>query len=333
MSEKIRASVLKVAVALAAVYLIWGSTYLAILFALETLPPFLMAGARFLFAGGLLYAWARWKGAPRPSLAHWRSAALIGMFLLLGGNGGVVWAEQRIESGLAALLVSTEPLWIVLLVWLLPGGNRPTMRVVTGLLLGFAGLVLLVNPSSATGGVDLLGAAVVVLAALSWAWGSLYGQRARLPESPLLTTGMQMLCGGGLLFLASLVAGEPAGFDPAAVSLKSVLALLYLLVFGSLVAFTAYVWLLRVASPVLVSTYAYVNPVVAVFLGWALAGEPLTVGTLVAAAVILSGVALITSSQAKSMKGEGPAVVVEEGEASSWEVPLEEEMAEVCASR
>lgn len=334
MSEKVRASMLKVAIALAAVYLIWGSTYLAILFAIETLPPFLMASARFLFAGGLLYAWARWKGAPRPSLAHWRSAALIGMFLLLGGNGGVVWAEQRVESGLAALLVSTEPLWIVLLVWLLPGGHRPTMRVVTGLLLGFAGLVLLVNPGSTTGGVDLLGAAVIVLAALSWAWGSLYGQRAKLPESPLLTTGIQMLCGGGLLFLASLVTGEPAGFDPAAVSLKSMLALGYLVVFGSLVAFTAYVWLLRAASPVLVSTYAYVNPVVAVFLGWALAGEPLTAGTLIAAAVILSGVALITSSQAKSLKGEERAEeVVEEG-ASSWEAPLEEEMAaEVCASR
>lgn len=332
MSEKVRASMLQVAIALAAVYLIWGSTYLAIRFAIETLPPFLMASARFLVAGGLLYGWARWKGAPRPSFVHWRSAALIGMFLLLGGNGGVVWAEQRVESGLAALLVAIEPLWIVLLVWLRPGGNRPTMRVVGGLLMGFAGLVLLVKPSPATGGVDLLGAAVIVLAAMSWAWGSLYGQRAKLPESPLLTTGMQMLCGGGLLFLASLVAGEPAGFDPAAVSLRSVLALGYLLVFGSLVAFTAYVWLLRVTSPVLVSTYAYVNPVVAVLLGWVLADEPLTAGTLVAAAVILSGVALISSSQAKSMKGEEPAAAEEE--ASSWEAPLEEEMvAEACASR
>lgn len=329
MSEKVRASALKVAIALAAVYLIWGSTYLAIRFAIETLPPFLMAAARFLFAGALLYGWARWKGAPRPSLVHWRSAALIGMFLLLGGNGGVVWAEQRVESGLAALLIAVEPLWIVLLVWLRPGGSRPTVRVVTGLLLGFLGLVLLVSPGSAAGGADLLGAAVIVLASLSWAWGSLYGQRARLPESPILTTGMQMLCGGGLLFLTSLIAGEPAGFDPAAVSLRSVLALGYLLVFGSLVAFTAYVWLLRAASPVLVSTYAYVNPVVAVFLGWALAGEPLTAGTLVAAAVILSGVALISSSQARSLKGEE--AVKEE---PSWEPPLEEEMAvEACASR
>jgi drug/metabolite transporter (DMT)-like permease len=332
MSEKARAPMLKVAIALAAVYLIWGSTYLAIRFAIETLPPFLMAAARFLFAGGLLYGWARFRGAPRPNLTHWRSAALIGFFLLLAGNGGVVWAEQRVDSGLAALLVSTEPLWIVLLVWLRPGGDRPGLRVVTGLLLGFAGLVLLVKPSP-TGGVDPLGAAVIVVAALSWAWGSLYGQRAKLPESPLLTTGMQMLCGGGLLSLASLVAGEPAGFDPAAVSMKSVLALVYLMVFGSLVAFTAYVWLLRSASPVLVSTYAYVNPVVAVLLGWALAGEPLTGGTLIAAAVILSGVALITSSQAKSPQvDEAPAP---EAEPPVWEPSLElaEVEAEVCLSR
>jgi drug/metabolite transporter (DMT)-like permease len=330
MSEQARASALKVAIALAAVYVIWGSTYLAIRFAIETLPPFLMAAARFLVAGGLLYGWARFKGAPRPSLAHWRSAALIGMFLLLGGNGGVVWAEQRVDSGLAALLVSTEPLWIVLLVWLRPGGQRPGLRVISGLLLGFAGLLLLVKPSP-TGGIDPVGAAVIVLAALSWAWGSLYSQRARLPESPLVTTGMQMLCGGVLLSLASLAAGEPAGFDPAAVSLRSVLALGYLVVFGALVGFTAYVWLLRAAPPVLVSTYAYVNPVVAVFLGWILANEPLTTGTLVAAAVILSGVALITSSQA-ARKGKEEATVEEE-ETSSWEAPLEEEMAEVCASR
>jgi drug/metabolite transporter (DMT)-like permease len=333
MSEQARASALKVAIALAAVYLIWGSTYLAILFAIETLPPFLMAAARFLVAGGLLYGWARFKGAPRPSLAHWRSAALIGLFLLLCGNGGVVWAEQRVDSGLAALLVSTEPLWIVLLVWLRPGGGRPGPRVIAGLLLGFAGLLLLVKPSPA-GGIDPVGAAVIVLAALSWAWGSLYGQRASLPDSPILTTGMQMLCGGGLLSLASLAAGEPAGFEPSAVSLRSLLALGYLVVFGSLVAFTAYVWLLRVASPVLVSTYAYVNPVVAVLLGWVLAGEPLTAGTLIAAAVILSGVALITSSQT-TLKGKEPAAVDPEIEESpSWN-PLErEEMAgEACASR
>ncbi|HEX9945667.1 MAG TPA: EamA family transporter [Thermoanaerobaculia bacterium] len=321
----LRASVLKVALALGAVYLIWGSTYLAIRFAIETIPPFLMAGARYLTAGALLYGWARWRGAPRPRLVHWRSAVLIGAFLLLAGNGGVVWSEQRIDSGLTALLISTEPLWIVLLVWLRTGRRRPDARVLAGLALGFAGLVMLVRPSP-SGGVDPLGAAVLLGASMSWAWGSMYGQRAPLPSSPLAATGMQMLGGGALLLLASLVTGEPARFVPAAVSLRSWLCLAYLIVFGALVAFTAYSWLLRVAPPVLVSTYAYVNPVVAVILGWALAGEPLTAGTLGAAAVILTGVALISSAPGKPLPeketpGREPGPAFAEVEA------------EVCASR
>lgn len=318
-----RASMLKVAVALAAVYVIWGSTYLAIRFAIETIPPFLMAGARYLTAGAVLYLWARFRGAPRPSLVHWRSALVVGAFLLLAGNGGVVWAEQYVESGLAALLISTEPLWIVIFVWLRPGGKKPGLRVISGLVLGFLGLMLLVRPGSGGSGVDLLGAAVLGLASLCWAWGSLYGQRAKLPESPLLTTGMQMLTGGALLFLASLVTGEPGRFEPAQVSAKSLLALGYLVVFGAIVAFTAYVWLMRVASPVLVSTYAYVNPVVAVLLGWAVANEPLTAGTLIAAAVILTGVALITSAQTGGHR--------KEEKEPAWErVEVE---AEACATR
>ncbi|HSK76560.1 MAG TPA: EamA family transporter [Thermoanaerobaculia bacterium] len=323
-----RASMLKVALALAAVYVIWGSTYLAILFAIETIPPFLMAGARYLTAGTVLYLWARFRGAPRPSLVHWRSALIVGAFLLLVGNGGVVWAEQYVESGLAALLISTEPLWIVLLVWLRPGGKKPGLRVIAGLVLGFLGLMLLVRPGSGGGDVNLLGAGVLVLASLSWAWGSLWGQRAKLPESPLLTTGMQMLAGGALLFLASLVTGEPGRFELAQVSMKSVLALGYLVVFGAIVAFTAYVWLMRVASPVLVSTYAYVNPVVAVLLGWAFASEPLTAGTLVAAAVILTGVALITTAQTG---GHKPEEEPRKEEVAPWESAKVEP--EVCATR
>jgi drug/metabolite transporter (DMT)-like permease len=295
----LRAPFFKVALALGAVYVIWGSTYLGIRFAIETIPPFLMAGCRYLMAGALLYGWARFRGAPRPSLLHWRSAVVIGAFLLLGGNGGVVWAEQRVDSGLAALLISTEPLWIVLIFWLRSGRKRLDPRVLAGLALGFTGVMLLVRPG-ASGSVDLLGAAALVLGALSWAWGSLYGQRAPLPDSPLVTTGMQMLGGGALLLIASALIGEPAHFSLAAVSMRSWLALAYLAVFGAIVGFTAYVWLLRVAPPVMVSTYAYVNPVVAVFLGWAFAGEPLTAGTLVAAAVILAGVALITTAQGRS---------------------------------
>ncbi len=293
-----RAPVLKVALALGTVYLVWGSTYLAIRFAIETIPPFLMAAARYLTAGGLLYGWARFRGVPRPSRLHWRSALVIGAFLLLGGNGGVVWAEQRVDSGLAALLVSTEPLWLVMLFWFSTGRKRLDPRVIAGLLLGFIGVVLLVRPGSSSS-VDPIGAAALVLAALSWAWGSLYGQRAPLPESPLAATGMQMLGGGALLLIASALTGEPSRFVLAEVSQRSLLAVAYLVVFGAIVAFTAYVWLMRVAPPVLVSTYAFVNPVVAVFLGWALAGEPLTAGTLGAAGVILAGVVLITTSHGK----------------------------------
>ena len=291
----------KIAVALAAVYLVWGSTYLGIRIALETLPPFLMAAIRFLTAGSVLYLWARLRGAPRPTLQHWRSAVIIGAFLLLGGNGLVVWAEQRVESGLAALLVSTEPLWIVVLSWVLPGGRRPSLPVISGLVLGFIGVGLLVQPGNGST-VDPIGAGMLVLAALSWAYGSLWGITAKAPDSPLLMTGMQMLAGGVLQLLAATARGEVAAFDPAQVSMRSAVAVVYLMVFGSLVGFTAYSWLMRVAPPVLVSTYAYVNPVVAVLLGWAIASEPLSAGTLVAATVILGGVALITSSQARGAK-------------------------------
>ena len=326
----LRAPLLQVAVALGAVYLIWGSTYLAIRFAIETIPPFLMAAARYLAAGGMLYAWSRLRGAPRPRLIHWRSAVLLGGLLLLLGNGGVVWSEQRVSSGLVALLVSTEPLWIVLFVWMRDHG-RPGGRVLLGLLLGLTGLVLLVRPGSSTGGINPLGVAAVMVASASWAWGSLYGQRAKLPSSPLLGTAMQMVSGGGLLLLASALVGEPARFHWAAVSTRSALSLAYLIVFGALIAFTAYVWLLKAAPPVLVSTYAYVNPLVAVFLGWAVAGEPITRGTLIAAAVILIGVALISSAQ-----GRGTGKRAEENRPAPEPEPVaaaEELEAEVCATR
>ena len=288
----------KIALALGTVYVIWGSTYLAILFAIETLPPFWMAGIRFLISGALLYGWARWRGAPRPARIHWRSAALIGGLLLVGGNGGVVWSEQRLDSGVAALLVSTVPLWMVLFEWLRKDGTRPTPGVVAGLVLGFVGLVMLVRPGG--GSLDAVGVAVLLLSCVSWAWGSLRSRHVPLPESPLLATGMEMLSGGALLMVLGLLTGEAGRLDLAGASLKSGLALAYLVVFGAL-GFTAYVWLLRVTSPALVSTYAYVNPVVAVFLGWALAGEPLTGKMLGAAAVILTGVALITVFRGKTL--------------------------------
>lgn len=303
----------KVLAAFVALYIIWGSTYLAILFAIETIPPFLMAGIRFLVAGSILYVWGRARGAARPVRREWVAASVVGGLLLLGGNGAVVWAEQRVPSGAAALLVATVPLWMVVLDWLRPGGVRPTGRVVLGLAVGFAGLGLLVGPSDLGGGsIDVIGALVLVIGSLSWASGSIYARGAKLPSSPLLVNGMEMLAGGVLLVLAGLVTGEASALNLAAVSGRSLAALAYLVVFGSLIGYSAYTYLLGATTPARVSTYAYVNPVVAVFLGWALAGEPLTPRVLVATAVILGAVALITLSRGSGAaraaveRGAGP---------------------------
>ncbi|HYE97145.1 MAG TPA: EamA family transporter [Rubricoccaceae bacterium] len=285
--------------AFAAVYVIWGSTYLAIRFAIETLPPFGMAGVRFLTAGAVLYALGRARGAARPTGPQWRASALIGALLLLGGNGGVVWAEQRIPSGVAALLVAGMPLWMVLLDWARPGGVRPTRGMVLGLALGIAGITVLVGPADLVGGgrIDPLGAGAVLLGSFFWATGSLYARSAPTPKETLLAVGMQMLAGGALLVMAGLLAGEAPRFDASAVSARSLLGLAYLITFGSIVAYTAYVWLLGVASAARVATYAYVNPIVAVLLGWALADEPLTPRVLVAAAVIVGAVVLIVRAR------------------------------------
>lgn len=286
--------------AFAAIYVIWGSTYLAIRFAVETMPPLMMAAVRFWVAGGILYAFARARGAAAPTRAHWKSAWIIGGFLMLGGNGGVVWAEsQGLSSGLAALLVATEPLWIVVLMWVSHERVRPTRGVVLGLLLGFGGVVVLVGGSGAApveaSGLNVMGAVVVVLAACSWAQGSLLGRRLPAPSSPQLNAGTQMLAGGTLLFIAACVAGEPARFDPSTISLRSFAAFLYLIIMGAIVAFSAYSWLMRNAPPARVATYAFVNPAVAVLLGWALAGETLTPRTLIAAVVIVAAVVVITT--------------------------------------
>ncbi len=294
----------RVAAAFAAIYLIWGSTYLAIRFAIETLPPFLMAGTRFLIAGAALYLWARGHGVPRPVGVHWKATAIVGGLLLLGGNGGVVWAEQRVASSLAALLVATVPLWMVLLDWIWHHNRRPNSGTAAGLALGFAGIVLLIGPGELAGGngVDGVGASVLILSTLCWATGSIYSRRASLPPSPLLATAMEMLAGGTLLLIVGSASGEWMKVKLDAVSLRSALAFGYLIVFGSLVGFSAYVWLLRVSTPARVSTYAYVNPVVAVSLGWALAGEPITLRTLLAAAIIVTAVVAITTDRARQEK-------------------------------
>jgi drug/metabolite transporter (DMT)-like permease len=284
--------------AFGAVYIIWGSTYLAIRIAVETLPPFVMAGVRFVIAGVLLYGWTRWRGAAPPQRIHWRSALVIGGLLLLGGNGGVVWAEQHIPSGLAALLVATVPLWMVLIDAVRPGGTgRPTGKVWAGLAMGLVGVALLIGPGNLLGGqrVNMAGVAAVLLGALSWALGSLYARQAELPRAPLQVTAMEMLAGGALLLIAATATSQWGQLDITQVSAASLLAVAYLIFFGSIVAFTAYGWLLKTTTPAKASTYAYVNPMVAVFLGWALADEPLTPQMLIAATIIIASVALITT--------------------------------------
>jgi drug/metabolite transporter (DMT)-like permease len=306
MGEVARAPRAKIVLAFAAIYLIWGSTYLAIRFAIETLPPFLMAGARFVTAGVILYAVARARGAGRPSRVHWFTAFVVGSLLLLGGNGGVVWAEQRVPSGVAALLVALVPCWMVLMDWLRPSGSRPAPQVFIGLVLGILGLAWLVGPDAIMGGgrVDLVGALVLGIASLSWAAGSIYSRHSPSASSPLLSIGMQQFAGGVSLLVFGLLVGEAGRLDLAAVSTRSLLAFLYLIAFGSIIGFSAYMWLLRVSTPARVSTYAYVNPIVAVVLGWALAGEPLTARIAVAAAVIVTGVALITLTPKKRNAGQ-----------------------------
>lgn len=285
--------------AFAAVYIFWGSTYLAIKYAIETLPPFLMAGARFIIAGSILYVWARFsKDYEKPTLKHWRTSLIVGTLLLLGGNGAVVLAQHYISSSLAALLVAVEPFWIVLLSWLWLKGARPNWKVALGLLVGFLGVYLLIggqNNGAASGNNQIIGAFLVIGGAFSWALGSMYGVRATTPKSSLLTAGMQMLAGGAVLTVVGSLKGEWATFNIADVSTNSWFGFGYLVVFGSIISYTAYSWLLKNAKPANVATYAYINPVIAVFLGWLVAGETFTTQMLVGAGIIVGSVVLITS--------------------------------------
>ena len=244
-----------------------------------------------------MLAWARVRGLRWPRAVEWGAAFLIGGLLLVGGNGGVSWAEQRVASGPAALVVALMPLWVVLLE-ARGGAGRPGPAMLIGLALGVLGLVLLVGPDQliGRGRLDPLGAGVLVLASLSWATGTVRLRRVPLPASGVLSTGSQMLAGGALLLAIAGATGELAHFEPRQVTARSAIALAYLVVFGSIVAFSAYVWLLRVAPATQVSTYAWVNPIVAVLLGWALGGEPLTVRTVLASIVIVGGVVVVNTA-------------------------------------
>ena len=290
----------KLWIALLALYIVWGSTYLGIRFAVETIPPFLHAALRFLISGAILYIWRRAAGDPPPTAGNWKSTAIVGTALLLGGNGLVAWAEQTVPSGIAALMITTSPFWLVLFESLRAGGAKPTWQAILGLVVGFIGVFILVGPAEITGaegGFDTFGIILLLLAPLFWSMGSIYAKGADMPKSTLLSTGMQMLTGAVALFLVSLVRGELNGFSLGLVSTRSWLALAYLITFGSLVGFVSYGWLLHNSPVSLMSTYAYVNPVVAVLLGSLLADEPLNGRILIAAAIIIGSVVLINSAR------------------------------------
>jgi drug/metabolite transporter (DMT)-like permease len=291
----------RVIAAFIAVYLIWGSTYLGIRFAIETIPPFLLSCARFTLAGAILLVIAKVRGAPNPTAPQFRTAAIVGSLLMLA-NSLVGVAESRIPSGIAALLVAMTPLFMVILEWARPHGKKPTLLVAIGLLIGLGGVVALVGPGSfgGGGGIDLIGAGTVVAGCLAWSSGSIYSRYAPRPSSGLVMTGYQMLVGGVFVGIIGVIRGEFATFHVTDVSMRSILAWAYLLVFGSLIAFTAFVYLLRVSTPARVATYAYVNPVVAVILGWLLAGEAISSRMIVSAAIIVAGVALITFAEGRT---------------------------------
>jgi drug/metabolite transporter (DMT)-like permease len=280
-----------------AVYLIWGSTFFAIRIGLDSFPPLFLAGSRHIGAGILLYLLFR-KHGERPSRRQWLTAAVTGVLLLFAGNGGVCWAEQMVPSGITALLVATVTLWMVLIDWLRPGGQRPSLRVLVGIVIGFAGLLILVGPSHLgnSGRVSPTGAGVLVLASLAWACGSLYSKHGTMPGSPLLGAGMQALCGGTVLWMVGFLSGEGARFHPSAIAPRAWMAVAYLTLFGSCIGFSAYLYILKKSTAARVATYAFVNPIVALLLGWGLGGEGLAARTLLAGVVILTAVVVVITA-------------------------------------
>lgn len=291
--------------ALLALYIVWGSTYLAIRFTVETIPPFMSAGMRFLVSGAILLVWRWAAGDIMPTKRQWRSTAIVGIFLLLGGNGLVSFAEQYVTSGIAALIIGSMPLWMVMIEALRPGGVKPGWQAILGLLIGFGGIFLLVGPAELTGSgqaLDPLGVSALLAAAFLWSVGSIYSRGADMPKSSLMATGAEMLAGSLALFLVSGLTGEWSNFSFVDVTPKSWLGLAYLITFGSMIGFVSYIWLLQNAPVSLVATYAYVNPLVAVFLGAWLANESLNARILIAGLVIIGSVVLINQSKSSKVK-------------------------------
>lgn len=306
--------------AFAAVYVIWGSTYLGIRYAIESIPPFLMAGSRFVAAGALIYGFARLRGAARPTDRQWRDAFVAGGLMLMIGNGGVTWAEQVVPSSVAALLAGLVPVWMVLLDWLRPGGVRPKSWVILGLGIGFAGVALLVGGdarifSPAYG----WGIAALLAASIGWAVGSLFNRHAQKPKSPLLGVALQMIAGGSLLLTVGVLRGEVTEFAPVQITLRSWAAWLYLTVAGSMIGYSAYVWLLHATTPARVATYAYVNPLIAVLLGCTIGQEAFSREFLLAGVLIVMAVVLIVrgGTPSKAARAEDSVEATQRRDAAS----------------
>jgi drug/metabolite transporter (DMT)-like permease len=292
----------RIILAFAAVYIIWGSTYLTILLAIQSIPPFLMAGTRFVISGTIMYGIARWFGAPKPAIDTWKSAIIIGGCLLLGGNGGVTLSEKWVPTGLAALLVATVPIYIALLGWLTGKAPRPTWIMWLGLIGGFAGVGVLAAPAfsaPATAGHNgfAIGVTVLLVGSLLWSIGSLYSRGSRGASSLFVASGQQLIAGGALLFLSGLLLGETKNFDVSRLTPTSIGAFVYLVLIGALIGYTAYFYLLRHCEPAKVATYAYINPIVAIILGRIFLREPLTTRTLVGAGLIIGSVAIVITAQ------------------------------------
>lgn len=292
---------LKSLFAFGAIYIIWGSTYLAIRYAVETIPPFMMIGMRSLLAGIILYLISRIKSKEKIKRENILPLFTIGAMFFLIGHGLLAWAQQYVPSGMAAVLIASEPLWVIGIEWFFLKDTRVKLRGIFGLFLGFGGIVYLIATTTgiSTSSNDFLGSAFIVVGALSWGGGAVYSRVAKIPRSPMLSSGMELIFGGVLVLIASFIIGEPAQFQLSHVTLRSLLGLLYLVVFGSVIAFSAYVWLLGHTSVTRISTHTYVNPVVAVFLGWLIASEQVTTALLIVTVVIILSVYLVLHDQYK----------------------------------
>jgi drug/metabolite transporter (DMT)-like permease len=308
----------QIALAFLAIYLIWGSTFLATRFAVQTIPPFFVSGTRFFLAGVVLFAVGRIKNREPLGLRNWGAATLMGALFFLICHGGVSWAAQHVPSGISALLMASISMWTALLEWVRGAQSRPSRVVMISLLVGFGGIaVLLLHPEVLAGSkVGPLGAIVVLVGAFSWAAGTVLTRRMPLTTSTVVNSGMQMMTGGGLLLLLGVLSGQAAHFHPSATPMQGILAMVFLTFIGSLVGFTCYVWLLGVVPPTQVATYAYINPIVAVYLGFALAGEELTTRSLIASTIVIASVATIVTARGAPAAAEKAGFELRRGELS-----------------